>query len=360
MITNDRSRKVFEDRDTEGLAFRSLTFDEATFVSMAVNHVARRTGNAPRPISLGEFLDTVGMLADLPDPSRYVRPVYEFVQRIVATGALAELALPLEHSLGDLSSRLYRIGIAKTIQEHIATDLAASVLGIPYVAHRYGDIAVRIHSYDVNGTPNGIGSGVVLGQGLVVTNRHVVENGVRITVSWQNSSEVEIKAKKIHPNDRIDLAVIAVESFVYYPHVWIRDPQPAEDVVIIAHPNVPQVETRPTLSFTGTVASTNYVTTYYGVDQTIISSVMGPGASGGPVFGRDGQLVGIVVQLLEGLYMDGRLQPSIFHAIVPGEILLRELPKLHPIFRFKNKFATSEEGARAVEEWSDKWWICND
>jgi hypothetical protein len=55
---------------------------------------------------------------------------------------------------------------------------------------------------------------------------------------------------------------------------------------------------------------------------------MPPGASRGPVFAEDGQLIGLVVEQLYGeSFVDDRkiALRSICYAFIPGEVLLREL-----------------------------------
>ncbi len=150
----------------------------------------------------------------------------------------------------------------------------------------------------------------------------------------------------IHPNDDlIDIAIIEAE--IPYPDaaLWLREPRPAEPVLIMAYPLVPQVNDRPLLRFTGNIASEKPIKTYFGNDQTIVAAIMDPGSSGGPVFSEDDNLVGIVVKSLEGKYSDEqeKISFSLFHAIIPSNILLNELPKFDYRLRLLNKWASDKD-----------------
>lgn len=83
-----------------------------------------------------------------------------------------------------------------------------------------------------------------------------------------------------------------------------------------------------------------------------------PGASGGPLFGRDGRLVGLIVDMLEGQTLeDGRILTSTLHAFMPGQMLVQKLPEIHPQFTFLNRFATEAELKAVINGHEDKWWI---
>lgn len=360
MPINEEPFVAFQDSLDGTPVLRPLTFDEATLVASSISSVAGLGHRDPHPFNIWDILADLNRILNIPTMMGYIRPVYEFVQRAVSIGILVELPLTTTEALGNLLDRRYRAGIAQTHEEWVSKEMAAAILGLPYVAHKYREKVVRVHSVNSNGDP-GIGSGIVLSPGLVVTNRHVIEyvqNAEQISISWKDSILVPAQAFKVHPNPSIDLAVIAVDDFARGEGCWIRDPRAAEEIVVLAYPYIPQVEKRPLLSFTGTVASGEYVSTYWGNEQTIICSVMGPGASGGPVFGRDGRLVGLVVEMLHGKNItdSGEILHSIFHAIIPSGVLLRELKTLHPRFKFINKFGHPQEAEDAIAAWEDKWW----
>jgi hypothetical protein len=147
----------------------------------------------------------------------------------------------------------------------------------------------------------------------------------KLSVSWGDSSLIE--AVEVISSSRLDLAVLRVPGFEPQPYAWMRQPRPSEPVVILAYPEIPQVASRPLLRFNGWVATEDTITTYFGDQQIIVSAVMGPGASGGPIFGADGCLVGLVVRTLEGKKLDdiGNMLQSTFHAALPGNLMLDEV-----------------------------------
>ncbi|HVF27145.1 MAG TPA: serine protease, partial [Pyrinomonadaceae bacterium] len=98
-----------------------------------------------------------------------------------------------------------------TIQEW-AIGKAALALGIPYVAHVYSDITVRVHVQDQQGQEN-IGSGVVISKNIVLTNAHVVRGKENVCVSWDDSPPQAVQEVITHPNEEIiDIALLKVAS----------------------------------------------------------------------------------------------------------------------------------------------------
>jgi hypothetical protein len=246
------------------------------------------------------------------------------------------------------------------MSEFATSHLTALGLGLPFVATWYSPISVRVHARRPDGD-DGIASGIVLSRGLVVTNRHVVDQSslADIRVSWGDSDEIPALAFKLHPDPEMDLAVIQVLGFESYPPPWMRAPRMVEEVAVLAYPYVPHIyDKRHLLSFTGTVANPYHLKTRTGHSQSIINAVMPPSASGGPIFGRDGLLVGLVVESLEGQTLaSGMTLVTTFHSFIPGDVLLAELPKMHPSFEFTNQFASEEKHDAALAKFSGPWWV---
>jgi S1-C subfamily serine protease len=356
---NHRSSRLFH-APTDGRASRPLNFDEVRCLAGVVTHLCINTRKTNQFFQLQDVLHSaLQMASNAAGPAPFVRPAYELMQRFVSLGAVVDIT-PHDVLNTDLLVRRYRSGVEYTLDEWATQQLAADAIGLPYVAQQYAPLVVRVLAPRSEGDP-GMATGLVLGSGLIVTNRHVIENAQspeEIAVSWGNSPEVPCIAFKGHDDTAIDLAVLAVPGFEAHPFPWLRDPAPAEEVVALAYPLVPQViDPRPQLVFTGTVATSESVTTFWGTEQSIINAVMPPGASGGPIFGKDGRLVGLVVRTLDGQTLeDGAVLASTLHAFIPSGILLRELPKLHPQFTFLNRFATTEESAAVIAAHEDKWW----
>jgi S1-C subfamily serine protease len=344
-----------------GPATRPVSFDEASLLATVVTLLATRVREPAQFFTLRDIIErATTMTGRSVDASVFARPVFKLMQRFVAIGAVVDVT-PSDLLDTGLLGRRYRQGIEYTNEEWANQQPAADALGLPYVAHRFGAIAVRVHAPREDGDP-GIGSGIVLSHGLIVTNRHVVEyarGAADVHISLGDSPEVVCDAFIMHPNKSIDLAVIAAPGFCTHPVPWIRAPLPGEDVVALAYPLVPQVyATRPQLVFTGTVATMQPVDTHWGQHVAIINAVMPPGASGGPVFGSDGRLVGLVVNMLEGQMLEqGYKVLSTLHAFIPGDMLLAELPALHPQFAFLNRFGGEDEVRAVIDAHPDQWWI---
>jgi S1-C subfamily serine protease len=133
------------------------------------------------------------------------------------------------------------------------------------------------------------GSGVVVSEaGDIVTNEHVINNCARIRIQ-PLGQPVKVVAK----DARNDLALLRVEG-AELPAVRLRSGRNVrlgDDIVAIGYP------LKGILS-SGAVVTTGVVNAMTGVNDDTsafqISATVQPGSSGGPIFDRSGNLVGIV------------------------------------------------------------------
>jgi S1-C subfamily serine protease len=348
---------VFPERSNAPV-LRSITPDEAAIVAIVATTFANNSRIRQSPFSFRDVLFGAVPRDTQDECVPFARPIFELMQKFVALGAIIDVTPQALFNDGILA-RHYIGGIELDTSEFATLHLAALAMGLPFVATRYSPISVRVHARRPDGE-DGIASGVVLSRGLVVTNRHVVQHSslTDIRVSWGDSEEIDVSAVKLHPDPAMDLAVIQVPGFESQPYPWVREPRMGEDVTVLAYPYVPHVyDRRHLLTFTGTVATPYHLRTRCGHPQTIINAVMPPGASGGPIFGGDGRLVGLVVESLEGQTLEnGMTLVTTFHSFIPGDVLIAELPKLHPAFQFLNRFASEEEFAAALMSFHDGWY----
>lgn len=326
---NQRIKRLFIDRNREDPRpiQRNFTFDESTYVALLLESLVQRNAVPSRTFRVSDALSLVfEEYPDTKDRGQYIRPMLEFLQSQVNVGLLTEITPP---AIGGTKSdqRQFAAGSTRSIDEW-ARGTAIASLGLPYAAHIFSDISVRVHRGSDHASP--IASGVVIGRDWVVTNAHVVQGSEEVCISWDSSPMV--KAEEVICSEELDLAAIHVLGFDSYPIAWLRRPTPAEPVIILAYPEVPQIKSRPLLKFNGWIATTNPVETFFGGDQIIVSAVMGPGASGGPIFAADGCMVALVVQTLEGKHLaeDGHIMQSTFHAALPADLVLEELRRLDP------------------------------
>lgn len=355
-LVNSRAKDFFTDRDEPGHKSRSLTFDEVTMINAGIEVLSQRQpkggGDA---FDVGAVLNILESWHKISEPDRYINGVVEYLQRLVSIGVLVEDTRGPVTRYPGIRGRNYR---APAFQD-LARALHGSpgrALGLPYVAHVFGDIVVRVHRGE--GDDEQIGSGVVIGNDLVVTNRHVAEGGGRIFVSWGGSDLVPATDARAPRDAKLDIATVEAPGLSPTPHPWMRAPEAAEEIVALGYPCVPQVASRPLLRFPGWVSSDGVVPTYFGHEVAVVSSVFTPGASGGGVFARDGSLVGLVMQSLEshGLKDDGTPRFSIFHAMIPADRLLSALKWMHKKCWFLNESANDEDvKRRAAEGWVEDY-----
>jgi tetratricopeptide (TPR) repeat protein len=150
---------------------------------------------------------------------------------------------------------------------------------------------VVVVAYDASGHPAELGSGVVIAQGQVVTNCHVVKNGVTLRVK-QNESQYP--ATVHYADSDRDLCQLSVPQLTA-PPIMMGDAkmlQPGEDVVAIGAPEGLEL----TIS-SGIVSSLRD----YGDGTKIIqtTAAISPGSSGGGLFDNQGRLVGITAAYLK-------------------------------------------------------------
>ncbi|HTE13906.1 MAG TPA: tetratricopeptide repeat-containing serine protease family protein [Burkholderiales bacterium] len=133
------------------------------------------------------------------------------------------------------------------------------------------------------------GSGVVVSDaGDIVTNEHVINNCARIRIQ-----PLGIAVKLVAKDARNDLALLRAESADLMP-VKLRagrNVRLGDDIIAIGYP------LKGVLS-SGAVVTTGIVNAMSGMNDDTsafqISATVQPGSSGGPIFDRSGNLVGIV------------------------------------------------------------------
>lgn len=326
MPINSRTKYIFQDKEELGPARRSFTYDELGFISFILGSLLQPLN--PRPFTLHDLLKHITSFREVPDPRKYMRPALELVHRLVRNGVLSEVLID-RHDPTDQLGRVFQCTWTPAFAEMMSANIVASVYGRGYIAHQYQQRVVRVHVTRYDGQV-GIASGVVLTGNTVLTNSHVLTDAEKVEVSWGDLNPQPATVEHVHKDKGIDLAIVSTAPLAVEPTLWIRPPKVGEDVVIVGYPAVPQLESRPLLSFGGEVSTYETLTTYFGHDQMVVSAVMGPGASGAPVFGGDGQMVGMVVEHLAGVYLTdtNTEMVSIYHCAVPGDVLLTELPEL--------------------------------
>ena len=137
----------------------------------------------------------------------------------------------------------------------------------------------------------GFGSGFIIdGSGIIVTNRHVVENAVRITVTLQDNTT--LPATRLGRLSRADIALLRVKPATTLPTLKLGDSDQVrvgDKVIAIGNP----------LGLGGSVSSgivsglNRDIRTTPFDDFIQTDAAINHGNSGGPLFDRRGEVIGI-------------------------------------------------------------------
>lgn len=143
------------------------------------------------------------------------------------------------------------------------------------------------------------GSGIVIdGKGTILTNWHVVENAVKVTVSFENNRTVEAKVVGKDPSNDLALLHVSAEGIKLHP-IPLGDSsraQVGDPVLAIGNP----YGFARTLT-TGVVSALQRQITApngFAIDNVIQTDApINPGNSGGPLLNAAGQVIGINSQI---------------------------------------------------------------
>lgn len=159
------------------------------------------------------------------------------------------------------------------------------------------DLPINKSAYDVaGGKGNGTGF-VVAANGLIITNYHVVENAKTLNIRGLNGDMSKIvQAKVVLTDAQNDLAILEpltpTATSLEIPYsVRSKGVETGEDVFVLGYPFANNMGHEVKLT-TGIVSAK---TGFQGsVSSFQHSAAVSPGNSGGPVFDKQGNLIGIV------------------------------------------------------------------
>ena len=237
-----------------------------------------------------------GAAANHYEAFQWIANVYEFGRGGTAKNPLLAyawyLAIPANASERVLKSvasgkeRLTKTLSASEIQE--AEKQSNSVVMVNRVSIITAQISAKPGASSGPRT-GGYGSGVVVSDtGDIVTNEHVINNCVRIRIQ-----PLGVSVKMIAKDARNDLALLRVESSGLPPAKLRagRNVRLGDDIIAIGYP------LKGVLS-SGAVVTSGIINAMSGLNDDTsafqISATVQPGSSGGPIFDRSGNLVGIV------------------------------------------------------------------
>ncbi len=176
-----------------------------------------------------------------------------------------------------------------------------------------------------NGSKVSTGSGFITNSGKwVVTNRHVVENWK--TVQVRNGLGERRAATDIRFDEYLDLAIIELAE-PYDPALShklsdIVEPKVGESVFVIGFP-LAQIFGSQYPSISTGIVSSNYGY-MESESQFQVTAKMNPGNSGGPVYNKNGQVIGVAVAKLDKKAIEkssGKMPEDVNFALKGGNIL---------------------------------------
>jgi S1-C subfamily serine protease len=166
---------------------------------------------------------------------------------------------------------------------------------------------VRVRGYDEYDEPGGneqmqgVGTGVVvIDNGTILTNLHVVSGARRVTVTFADGSESEVELVKLFPEN--DLAVIRAKKI----------PDDLQAATLGSTSNLRPGDEVVAIGFPFGIGPSTSAGVVSGLDRSFRSpqgkqvmtgliqfdAAVNPGNSGGPLITMDGEVVGIVTALL--------------------------------------------------------------
>lgn len=148
--------------------------------------------------------------------------------------------------------------------------------------------------YDANSTPLSLGSCFVVGEGLVMTNLHVIEGGARATIAFGGKSSAQRVEAVVAVDVRRDLALLKV-STVGLQALTIADSSSVRTGDRIYAAGNPR-------GLTGTFSDglISAVRTFEdGITLFQVTAPISPGSSGGPILNSSGSVIGVATATIE-------------------------------------------------------------
>ncbi len=145
----------------------------------------------------------------------------------------------------------------------------------------------------------GSGSGVFISSNRIVTNEHVIrgctERGVKIKVQCHNGSEYVAQLEKFNSANDVAIIKINESQSIFIPEIQTSLPNIMDEIIVIGSPFGEKNVTTP-----GNISK--IVNDDSLLDETYLqmTAPISYGSSGGPVFNKSGEIIGVTVAFLEG------------------------------------------------------------
>jgi len=161
--------------------------------------------------------------------------------------------------------------------------------GVVSITGYYSSTSKNIEDWE----PMSYGTGVIISEdGYIVTNNHVIDEAVNLTVTLFDGEKVE--AKVIGKDKYVDLAVVKIEKVGLYniPFGDSSKSKPGEQVIAIGSPLGDELTGTVT---SGIISAVDRQLIIDGIPFTLLQTdaAINPGNSGGPLMNMKGELIGI-------------------------------------------------------------------
>jgi S1-C subfamily serine protease len=311
------------------------------------------TSGRPARLTIKDFIDYLGMKSGQNEWGRAMR-----IMRVLHSMHGSMMLLEDGFAGGTLFGRVYVTADLTTNSQRGSHLYLSRVLGAALIIPTFAAITIPIPGINHETKVPDIGSGIVLSDQYILTNRHVVVDmqvdneiptprnvppGVK---DWaEMAPTVRVVDSKPHSDEHLDVAIIEVE-----PHegtrglnrlagLAFRDPVWGDETYVLGYPPVPTSDDAYLAVQQGTVVDPAHpggqrsqsftaqhgevvapsVGSYMADTQYFYySAVTRPGNSGGPIVAQDGRVVGIVAH---SAYDKGRDEACFYRGIPTREIV---------------------------------------
>ena len=179
--------------------------------------------------------------------------------------------------------------------------LAAYSRAVAAVVDRIGPAVVRVEGSDQGRRQRGVGSGVVIaGDGLVLTNSHVVGGAKRVRLAFAEDGEAEAQVLGDDPDT--DLALLRNELLPGTPAAVLGDSKILRrGQLVVAIGNPLGFESTVTAGVVSALGRSLRAASGRLIDNIIqTDAALNPGSSGGPLVATTGEVVGINTAMIIG------------------------------------------------------------
>lgn len=203
-----------------------------------------------------------------------------------------------------------------------------------------------------------IGTGFLIGNiHTLITAKHIVEEAELIQIPDSDGNYINAEHIIFSKDEKIDIAIILVSnnSFLGTPHFNMKEAEILEDVLTIGYPPIPGFDSLQIYEIASVNNSFKFSkgkligrdTAYLdGVEYLIMNAKVKGGNSGSPVINKNGNVIGMVVQIPIDVEDSSKLDSLGYGIITPKSEILKLLngsnhtPEItiHEVANFDNGF----------------------